>query len=299
MTIAWLFLAFPAAPTLSPAALPRSVAPSLQELEKKPDEPKRLERWPDLGKAESKVRTDVERLRKARTPEMAQDAEAALTATGAGIVPELLPALGREKDEQARERIERVLIAVTGAEHTRLLSAWFGDKAVLVRTFALRRSSAFPDPGLREAAEAALARSLALGEKADPVELYAAALCATSAGSLAGFDTLAISAENRWADRGAELRAVLRAVRGPEASALAVTLLAGERSQVVAGLNLLSGCGDRASVTKVKPFLDSDDNQIRVAAINALRGIVDGQGPIERLSVFEAIELAKKWKGRV
>ena len=45
--------------------------------------------------------------------------------------------------------------------------------------------------------------------------------------------------------------------------------------------------------------LDSDDNQVRVAAINALRGIVDGQGPLEELSVFGAIELAKTWRARV
>jgi hypothetical protein len=38
---------------------------------------------------------------------------------------------------------------------------------------------------------------------------------------------------------------------------------------------------------------------VRVAAINALRGIVDGQEPLEELSVFGAIELAKTWKVRV
>ncbi len=287
MTIAWLLLCLPALLSAPPGA------------EGTPDEPKRLERWPDLAQPEAKVKNDIERLRKARTPEMAADAEVELKAAGAGIVPELLGALGREKDEAARERMERVLLAVTSAEHTRLLAAWFGDKLVGARIFALRRCSAFPDPGLREPAEAALARVRALGDKADPAELYAAALCVTSTGSLAGFDALRASAEKSWPQRGAELRAVLATVRGPEASALAQKLLAGERMDVVTGLNLLSGCGDRSSVAHVKPFLDSDDNQIRVAAINALRGIVDGEGPIERLSVFEAIELAKKWKGRV
>jgi hypothetical protein len=36
-----------------------------------------------------------------------------------------------------------------------------------------------------------------------------------------------------------------------------------------------------------------------VVTINALRGIVDGDGPLEQLSSFEAIEMAKKWKSRI
>jgi len=48
----------------------------------------------------------------------------------------------------------------------------------------------------------------------------------------------------------------------------------------------------------VKRELDSTDNSIRIAAINAMRGIVDGDLPIANLPVFEAIELAKKWKER-
>jgi hypothetical protein len=50
---------------------------------------------------------------------------------------------------------------------------------------------------------------------------------------------------------------------------------------------------------RVRFFLDDDDNQVRVAAINACRGIVDGAPPEEQLPVFEAIESAKKWKERV
>jgi hypothetical protein len=43
----------------------------------------------------------------------------------------------------------------------------------------------------------------------------------------------------------------------------------------------------------VKPFLDSDDNSLRVAANHAMRGTVEGAPPLGELAVFEAIELAK------
>jgi hypothetical protein len=52
-------------------------------------------------------------------------------------------------------------------------------------------------------------------------------------------------------------------------------------------------------VPLVLPFLDTNDNTLRIAAINALRGIVDGEPPIERLAVFDAIEMAKTWKERL
>ncbi len=36
-----------------------------------------------------------------------------------------------------------------------------------------------------------------------------------------------------------------------------------------------------------------------VGAINALRGIIDGDPPLDKLPVFEAIERADKWKSRL
>jgi len=282
------------APALAAPAVVQDPAPQ------PPQESRRLERWPALeGSALEAVRTDVQRLRKARTPEMGEQAEQALRAAGAGVVPELLPALGKERDEEAFARIERVLLAVTGPEHTRLLVQYFEDKQSAVRVFALRRCGAFPDEGVREAAEAALERVRKKGEKADPAELYAAALAVTASGSLLGFDVMAESARSSWARRGEELRRALEAVRGSEGAARALELLGGERADVLAGLYLLAGCGDRPSAAQVKSFLDSDDNQVRVAAINALRGIVDGEGPLDKLPVFDAIELAKRWKSRV
>jgi hypothetical protein len=62
---------------------------------------------------------------------------------------------------------------------------------------------------------------------------------------------------------------------------------------------MLAGCGIKPdALPLVRPNLDSTDNSIRVAAINAMRGIVDGEPPIANLPVFEAIELAKKWKDK-
>ncbi len=277
--------------------------PAPQDAPAKSDE--KLKAWPKLeGKPAATMRADVEKLRKPNTPAMGEAAETALVAVGAAAAPDLLTALGKEKDLEARLRLENVLDQVTGAAHTRLLAPEFANKSTHVRTWTLKRCSMYPDTELRAAAEEALARVQAAKAKKPETEgvedeLYAAALCVTSTGGLAGLDSLASAALDQWGKRGAEIRAALNGVRGDEASDRVLPLVAeSERKKVVAGLNLLAGCGSRKAVGAVRPHLDSTDNSIRIAAINAMRGIVDGAAPIEKLSAFDAIEMAKQWKER-
>jgi hypothetical protein len=152
---------------------------------------------------------------------------------------------------------------------------------------------------VREAAEASLAR---LAEAKQPAadEQLAAALCATSAGSLAGIDFLFTRAQARWAAIETEARRVLEIVRGQAAADIvAPHLESAERKERIAALHLLAGCGTADLGARVGRFLDDSDNSVRIAAINALRGIVDGDPPIDKLSVFDAIERANKWKARL
>ena len=141
------------------------------------------------------------------------------------------------------------------------------------RTFAMWRSAAFPDKEIRPAAEKAWARVGKLGDKADPEELYAAALCAASTGSVLGLEVLYKAAQKSWERRGGEIRAAVEGARGPEATKLEVAKLEGaDQKQKVAVLRMLAGCGDSSALPSIRRFLDDDDNQIRVSAINACRG---------------------------
>ncbi len=151
---------------------------------------------------------------------------------------------------------------------------------------------------LTRTAEAAWAKVVKQGEKADADERYAAALCTTASGSLAAFDAVFEIAQKSWAKKGGELRIALEAVRGPEPTKTLLGRLGGERKAKIAALEMLAGCGDKSAVGPLKPLLDDTDNEIRVVTINALRGIVDGDSPLDQLSAFESIEMAKKWKER-
>lgn len=300
---------------LAPSYAQTPPAPKPPAPEKPADRPGdvvRLTEWPKLeGEAAKSAASDLERVRKAHTDEMGAQGRAGLVAAGAAAAPMVLTALGKEKDEAVREKLVGVLDEITQAAHTRLLAKELGSKSRDVRLYAMHRCALFPDAGLREQAEPILSKLVAAGDKADSDERYAAALLATSTGSTAGLGALHAAAVEGWNKRGVRIRAALEGVRGPEASGVLLAMFRDsdlptpnspllpkeDRQRVVACLNLLAGCGDKAALPKAKAFLDSNDNTVRVAAINAVRGIAQNQPPVADLSAFEAVELAKKLKG--
>jgi len=303
LLIAVLGMPTAALPGIVPVNDPGQDPPDEVPEETPEEEPQRLAAWPKPDKElDRQITKDLGRLRKAATEGMEAGGREGLLAAGDAAGPALIQALGKERDDDARARVAEVLTAVTGWHHTRLFAEEFEDRSEHVRLFALERAAAFPDPGILAAAQAAHAaaekRAGTKREVAD--ELYFASLALASAGSLEGFDALVERALSDWGDSGRSLRAATEGLRGPEATARLAEPLEGDRKHKVAALRLLAGCGDaETAVPLVRPFLDSTDNSIRVASINALRGIVDGDLPLERMSVFEAVELAGKWKGRL
>lgn len=283
------------------AALPPTEL-SVTESARTEDEAKqeKLSEWPKPSNP-GELKKDVQRLRKARTEEMGTQAVAALKEAGAAAAPALIKALGKEKGEEARERILDVLSEVTTVAHTRLLARELKSKDLGVRIWVLRRLSIFPDHDLGEQVVKHLATLKKKGSKSDSNELKAASLCALSTGEIAGLDVVFEMTKDSWKRYSKEILIAAKEIRGKTAtSVLAHHLANGDRKERVAALRLLSSCGDQATaVPLIRPLLDNTDNSLRIGAINALRGIVDGDPPLDKLPVFEAIDRANKWKKRV
>ncbi|HTF86805.1 MAG TPA: hypothetical protein VK843_00225 [Planctomycetota bacterium] len=307
----WLFAFSLSLLPLVPASAQTPPAPPKEQPAPAEAPKPRLEAWPTLPSDALKIaQTDVERVRKAATDEMAAAGRDGLIKAGAATAPLLLAALGKEKDEIVRGRIITVLDQVTGAEHTRLMAKEFGSKSRDVRMYVLNRCALYPDKELRSLTEPMLAKAVKDTAGVDSDERYAIAVCATSTGSTAGLLALHTAAVENWNKRGVQIRAALEGVRGPEASAIVLALLKEsdvpkpndplqakeDRQRVVACLNLLAGCGDKSALGKARAFLDSNDNTVRVAAINAVLGIAHNKPPVANLSAFEAVEMAKKLK---
>jgi hypothetical protein len=229
-------------------------------------------------------------------------AHASLLKQGAGVAPLLIAGLGKERSPKAQARMIAVLDLVTDGSHTRLIAPSFENKKRIVRLWSLRRTALFPDKALKAEADKALqaARKLKRGtEQEIKQEQFAAALATAAGGSLTGFDLLGELASKHWGEEGGAVRTALEGVRGAEASKLCASGLSGERRTVVQALRMLAGCGNDSVMVAVSEHLASTDNSILVEAINACRGIVDGNPPLPRLSAFQAIELAKEWRARL
>ncbi|MBI1381557.1 MAG: hypothetical protein GC161_10785 [Planctomycetaceae bacterium] len=297
---------FAAAPQ---GAEPRPATPAASVVEE------RLAAWPALDAAGRRLVGDaVERLTAARTEAMAESGRVDLVALGEGAAPKLLEALGKARDEATRARIGAVLDELTAPRHTALLAAEFDHTKHAVRHYCLWRVGVLGDARLASAAEAALGRAAARIAKAEAAgtrgeadlldakaERLAAALACAGTGSVAGFDVLLEHAAAHWSDFADDARRALRGVKGPAATAILVPKARGGAGKArIAALWLLAAAGEGpAAVDAAGALLDEDDTSTRIAAINVLRALVDGEAPIDNLSVFEGIELAKRWKERL
>ncbi|MDP6837628.1 MAG: hypothetical protein QF724_01700 [Planctomycetota bacterium] len=260
---------------------------------------KRLAAWPTV-KRSADLRKEIRRLRAARVPEMVTSARAALIDYGAAVVPYLLPLLDKEDDKQTLVQMREILETVTGPPHTRLLAEFFSDRALEVRIWSLERCATLHDAGLRPALEKSLARLAKLREKADEQERLAATLCLISTGDVAALGELCDRLDGHWKRWGGTALRALEAVRGQAATELLGELLHAEkRERRLLGLRLLGGCLEETRADIVLPFLEGSDSGLRIAAINLLRQTMDGEPPLERLPVFEAIERANKWRERL
>ncbi len=265
--------------------------------------------WPD-AKDEPALKLAVQQVHKATSDEMAATGLATIQAEGAAAAPLLLKTLLREKDDEAIERVSGALDAVTTRTHTRLLAESFEDNAAALRRYALRRVAVLGDKGLRETAEALVAsfekraESRSKKTRVEDLDLDLAAALALSTGSLLGVErSLKLAGSKSWSEWSDTLEgaaAGARAAGDDVASAIAAFLAPDKKDgERVAALRLLTYAGSEKQARAVRPLLDSNANHLKVAAVNALRMMVDGDPPLKKLSAFDAIERAQKWKTRI
>ncbi|MDF1836708.1 MAG: hypothetical protein P1V35_02465 [Planctomycetota bacterium] len=285
----------PALASTPPSAFVQEPSEEAEESEEEGEKgDKHLKEWPALENKE------VKRLVKARTEEMGVDAAIKLKETGAGVAPALIKALGITKDKETMERIFDVLDAVTGPAHTRLLAKDFLSKKPNIRRYALGRVAQLPDTGVAEQAEAAWTMANKKGSHWDKQDKYLAALCCAAAGSDAGLELLIEYAGKKWGKVREDFALALPSLRSDALSKQLIERFGNtDRQSQVECLRLLSLCGTKASFPYIKPLLDSGDGSLKKAAINACRGIIENKPPLGNISVFDAIDLANKWKERL
>ncbi|MBI3817430.1 MAG: HEAT repeat domain-containing protein [Planctomycetes bacterium] len=275
--------------------------PASQKKDPKQDAKKDAPTWPKLDYNKSiELGKLIDELKRATAPEIVEHATDKIQEFGKSAIPLLYEALTRQKVaaeedlSQDARRVLKVIDPLPKAEDGPILALDCAHRNALIRRFALRKS------GELVCAES-LTPALKALKDADETCRFEAALCCASLGSTEGFDILLkVARGDEWPNFGARVRKAVERHRSPEATQKALPgLKSKEWQEVCASLRLLAGWGMKDCAHEVGSHLGSTDHRIKEAAINALRGIMDNEGPIEKLSAFDLAELANTWSKRL
>jgi hypothetical protein len=249
--------------------------------------------WPELPAAEAE--TAKLRLRRldAAEAEVAAAAEAELVAMGAGVAPLLLSQLGNRRPT-APEALRRILHRVVEPVHAPLVAERADSKAPLLREWSVEFLALQHDGRWREV----LARAF---EAEDRELRFRAALGLAALGDQDALATVfAQCQEQEWRDHAELVQRALAPARSSEMAEWLVRHMPrdDERARIT-GLRLMRALAPKEYAGVVATYLDAEQHAVKKEAINTLRAVVDGAAPLENLSVFQAIDQAKKWKERI
>lgn len=239
-----------------------------------PARQQKLSEWPELKKADrDRARAVAKQLGK-KQEKLRTAAVDKLAAMGAGVAVVLIP-LVSDRPQNHNDWLFEVLDQVTDGRHAALLARESQRKSVAWRRYLTRRLAGLRDPDLLP-----LLRKHVEDKDAD-IAFYA------SLGALAE--------RERWSEQ----RALIAATLTPARSA-AVSLKVWERigsarpTDQMAGLRLLRYLATTDQKMLLRSYLESSDFAVKKAAINTTR-VLHGEQPLEKLSSFQAINLAKQW----
>ncbi|HEB52071.1 MAG TPA: HEAT repeat domain-containing protein [bacterium] len=256
----------------------------------KPSTPKKLTEWPALDKTvRRRVRALVKDFRK--KPELHGAAADKLVAIGAGAVPVLIPMVN-DRPDGINDQLFGVIDRLTGPPHAALLAREIRRPSVALRRHLMRRFATFHDP------ELAPVLTKALKDK-DPEIAYYAALALLGIGNLDGLDRVLDTARQRWSESRDLIAAVLPAARSrTTGNAVLERIALAKPTEQMAGLRLLRYLMVKDQRVMLRHYLESSDFAVKREAINCAR-VVHGEKPLEKLSSFQAINMAKEWLGKL
>lgn len=259
--------------------------------DKPPSETQEKPTWPKLKQLEAdrvaqllaNFRLDNEALHTKSVNELIE--------LGPGAAPLLIARLSDAKSS-LNPWLTRALDGMTTAEHAPLLAAETIHKTLARRLWSVSR---LVNLGANEPA----AYKKALTDTDDEVA-YRAAVGLASLGDASGMERVFDRAVRDWKTCRAWLEPALERGRGEALSNFLTTKLAGkEFDEKVTALRLFRSAGAKEHARKVAVELDSSDHMVKKEAINALRVVVLDQKPIDDLSVFQSIEMAKEIKSKL
>ncbi len=259
--------------------------------EKTPKKPKKLA-WPKLSTKEKGSLNKALRMLRSDDEETIYVGQEKIADIGPGAVPTLYQRLANNS-EPAKDQIREGMRQLIEKRHAPLLVKYATRKQVDVRRITIEQLAKCFAPKQLPVLQTALK------DKDTEVRFYAA-LGLAGLGEFKSMSIVFDRCKTDWRSINKDVDQVLRVVRSAKSADWVLHKMrnADEVTQMT-GLRLLRSLAPKDYAGLIKPYLDSKDSAIKKEAINALRVVFDGKKPLEKLSVFQAIQMAKEWKAKV
>lgn len=255
----------------------------------KPEKPT----WPRLKFSKKSTAKDKINLLVSGKPDVQAKARTKILSYGAGVAPVLLAAYHDRQKQGILDQLEPLLDQLITKEYGPVLEISTNPKNLVQTKFTLAKLDSFEDARYQSWFRK-------MTQVKDPEISDRAWYALARIGDAQALDFLIEKARKDWNKEKDLILPVLPGLKGDGATDKLLTLLAKkELADKLAALRLLNGVGTKKCQGKVAEYLNSGVNVLRVEAVNALLGIVDGKKPHDHLSVFESIEVVKKWKSRM
>lgn len=251
----------------------------------------KLAEWPALKETDKeRVITLAAQFRKADA-KLHEEARQQLIALGDGAMPLLLQQVS-DKDEAFNAHLFAVFDTALKPAHASLMARESKKPRVELRRYLFMRMCRFIDPELVPVLKAGCK------DKDEPTAFYA------SLGMLALKEREAVPAviaytKTRWKEVGTITAEVLPAARSMDAGNWVFEAIANAPpADQMAGLRIVRYLAVKEHLLIMRTYLQASDNPVKKEAVNTVR-VMHGEAPIENLTVFDAIEMAKVWLKKI
>ncbi len=263
--------------------------PQSKTTPKKPPEAK----WPPLKQVRKSLAKETLPRAASANEERAAKARKLILGYGPGVAPVLLEALRSRTKAKVRDVAVALLDKLIQPKHGPLLARAYTGKNAIRDRYVIGKLAQF-----RSKTYLSVMRKAA--HHKDPAVVELASFALANLGDTAALPFLFEQTKTNWKERNYDIRVAGLALKGDKATRWLLDRLFKEDTPTkMAALRLLGVAGVRKCASTVAAYLDSQQHQLRAGAVNALRGIIDGDPPHRTLSVFQAINAVKKWKARV
>jgi hypothetical protein len=262
---------------------PQAPAPSPAGQER----PTKLDEWPALNDDQKQRVLALVGQFKKDDPALREGARDQLAAFGEGIAPLLFLQVS-DRNDNVNADIFAVLDRVLTSRHAALMARECKKPKLELRRYVVQRLCRFVDPAMQPVLAAAT-------RDKDAEVAYHAHLGLLGLGEASSLPPVLERSRKEWRAVQPLCAEVLPKARSDALGRAVAEAIAKAQPPVqAAGLRLMRYLATKSQTIIVRTYLQAEDHNVKKEAVNAMR-VLNDQAPIEDLSVFQAIEMAKEW----